>query len=348
MVLYGSMASMLFACGCSKESRGRHSLDVSIKASGQAKDCIIDHDYRSAERWADKAKVYADKAQVLPENHPFHKKTDEQLNLSQLLAGSFDDPESSVKLWWDSIGKDDTKLALAIFDVHRTIGDIVPSGSKPLEDAFTGSLMKLYSQYLQTVSTMSLRTSVPKNDGSGPNDPKEAIVDCSLTLPNGLVKGANFSIYLYLDDNIWRLYDMSTQFYTGNNTRATEAMRDYAKDASVDELLKKFDGKNLMDVFGSLDKLREQSAFLRADRGLVGSYVTLLEPAVLKRGKEEVPYGVGTYLTVISCGEIGGEPSVVVCTNHANDKDKAYGEVKRSLVEDKGNDESNLWGTSSR
>ncbi|MBD3310668.1 hypothetical protein GF351_05625 [Candidatus Woesearchaeota archaeon] len=323
-----SLAALLFGAGCSKESR----LKASIRDLDHAEKLLIEQDVMRSRAFAEKAYKNAVRADGLEGR--FKDKVLEQYSQTHLFCSAFDDPESAVKAWWDSIGKGEKRAAQARFDIDKTLSSIydpADPGYESLKEAFLGSLYRLYDQYEGIVKTMELHVNTSELQGG------IAEVECNLFREDEPVPGALFMLYLTQKDGYWEIFDMSSVY--GNEMKSViDTVRENGE--SAQDTAKRFAKTDLRSALSDLGDFDEKSFW---GKPMIGRYVKPLESTVLYRNGKEIIIPADTFLRVADqyTDDNGVEMYALQTTNPNN---PATGKMPVSSVRDAGSNDEDIWG----
>jgi len=334
---------VLVSASCSKPARAKRYMAGSRRAYHQARASLLAGEMGSAERLAQKSRELALRAEALFPSGPMHDSLKEQVELSRCMAGIFEEPCASVKLWLKSLGTQDFDLLFFVFD-HDLFTESFYSARgeeasveqrKAFEHAFRGAYKRTLQKYGEFLSSWKLDSTDARYEG------QDAMVECRLKL---LGNEERMRFWLKRKENVWRIRDFSVS--SDMTSRASQVM------AKAGAALR--DEADILDVFsgkGVFEALAEVEEFQDVDledwtNPLVGHYVRSTKPLEMSREGQPITVPAQTMLKVVQQDRTD-KSRLFVRTNEVNPSERAIGQVRLEDTDYEGTDESSLWGVDS-
>jgi len=318
-------------------------MDMSRKTYHQARASLLAGDTKHAKLLAEKSRKSARKASELFGASPMRGSLAEQVDLSECMAGLFESPVYAVKLWMNSLKKQDFDLLFYVLD-QRFLMDHFFSGREAalsekeraaVEAAFQGAHKKSLEKYGEFFAAWEVEVKELEHVDN------EAVLECCFQL---LGKEEKVSFWAYREGLVWRIKDFSVS--SDMETRASEILaragRRVDPDINLVELLRdKGLFETISEVYG--EGIQDQEQWRNP---LVGHYVRCVEPIELYREGKIVLVPQHTMLKVVQQHK-SDKAILFVRTTEVETRDRAIGEVRLEDTDYEGTDETSLWGVDS-
>jgi len=334
---------LLASVSCSKPARAKRYIAASRRTYHQARASLLAGEIGNAERLAAKSRDLALKAEAIFPSGPMHDSMEGQLELSQCMAGLFEDPSCSVKMWLKSLATQDFDLLFFVFDhdlftesFYSARGEEVSARQKEaFQHGFLGSYKRTLQKYGEFFSSWKVDDLETRRDGN------RAEVDLHLRL---LGNEQWMRFWLERKRKIWMIQDFSVS--SDMKSRASEVMAKAAV-ALGDEVdvVEIFRGKGIFEAFAEAESLNVFDLDSWKNP-LVGHYVRSTEPLEMSRNGETIPVPPNTILKVVQQAR-SDKSLLFVRTTEVSPSKRAIGQVRVENTDYEGTDETSLWGVDS-
>jgi len=340
--MWATLVLLLCCVSCNKTARGRKHLEASKDAYEKAVLSLVGADIATSKSLALQAMQSAQTADKLLTEGAFQDVVSKQKELAIHLAGLFEDPRSSLLVFFDALSANDFDLLMACLDHEYMLQEsrfyeltgITPEKKAELNEVFGEAMKQSFVKYAEVLATWNTQ-------GMDVSDLDQGRKRVHFHF-KALNADRTLALDMHYDDGYWRLYD-----FTMGQITATESFKILGARMKRDvDLIAFFRDKGLVDAFSEIEDADQIDA-LFAKSSMIGHYVRTLQPLELihQKSGETILLEKGRIVKIIDQHKMDDVNQYTVRTTEADVRECAAGRVSSENVEDIGTEETEIWGT---